>query len=364
MSRTLGVYIGRMQGIHYGHIFTIEQMVAECDHALILFGSAFIAPDTKNPLSCIERSQLLEQVAGNIDYSFAGIRDYSSTNRWILAVQKAVEENAQAFDCDRIILYGNEKDSSSWYLKLFPQWERRETKLHKIDDKSMDATTIRRLLFEDHKDEGYIVSALSGLMPMKGIDWLLNFRKSEKGLWLQGEYAFEENYKKPWRTIQEGGTLPYAVPFQTVDNVVLWRGLVLLGIRKNRPGMGLWALPGGFLDLTKNETRRQGAIRELKEETKPQVFRRVKAGGLVPIPVDENWITAHQGFDDPRRSRRGRIITEAYLWRIPDELEVVHKAGDDLAKTKFFPLHEVLENMGEVMFEDHHSIIGEMTLRN
>jgi bifunctional NMN adenylyltransferase/nudix hydrolase len=76
-----------------------------------------------------------------------------------------------------------------------------------------------------------------------------------------------EKYKESWKAA------PFPPTFVTVDAVVVQSGHVLLVKRKAMPGAGLWALPGGFLN--QEETLLDGAIRELKEETKIKV----------PVPV-------------------------------------------------------------------------------
>lgn len=43
---------------------------------------------------------------------------------------------------------------------------------------------------------------------------------------------------------------------------------VLLVKRSNHPGLGLWGLPGGFIDLQKDQSIRDTVLRKLKEKTK------------------------------------------------------------------------------------------------
>ena len=66
-------------------------------------------------------------------------------------------------------------------------------------------------------------------------------------------------------------TYEYARPSVTVDCVVFGLDLdaedlkILLIQRSGRPFAGMWALPGGFVDM--GETLEQAAKRELQEET-------------------------------------------------------------------------------------------------
>lgn len=72
---------------------------------------------------------------------------------------------------------------------------------------------------------------------------------------------------------------------------------VLLIKRGNHPYKGRWALPGGFMDP--NETLRETAARELKEET--GVY--VSSSSLVEVG----------SFSGPRRDPRMRIVSVAFL---------------------------------------------------
>jgi bifunctional NMN adenylyltransferase/nudix hydrolase len=128
----------------------------------------------------------------------------------------------------------------------------------------------------------------------------------------------------------------------TVDAVVVQSGHILLVKRGDMPGKGLWALPGGFLN--QDEKMLDGAIRELKEETKIKV----------PVPVLKGSIKESKTFDAPNRSSRGRTITQAFLIDLGvGELPKV-KGSDDAEKAFWVPFNKVKQ---EKMFEDHFHII-------
>lgn len=95
---------------------------------------------------------------------------------------------------------------------------------------------------------------------------------------------------------------------------------VLLIERGIEPFKGKWAFPGGFLNM--DETAREGALRELKEET-----------GL-----EKAYIEQFNTYSDPGRDPRERVITIAHyaLVRIQEV-----KGGDDAAKAQWFPIDEV-----------------------
>ncbi|MBN1245035.1 NUDIX hydrolase [Candidatus Bathyarchaeota archaeon] len=59
-------------------------------------------------------------------------------------------------------------------------------------------------------------------------------------------------------------------PVVGVGAIILDGDQILLEKRKNSPGKGKWAVPGGLVDL--GETAEQAVIREVKEETGLEVY--------------------------------------------------------------------------------------------
>jgi len=133
-------------------------------------------------------------------------------------------------------------------------------------------------------------------------------------------------------------TYEYARPALTVDAIVFRKGKpepeLLLIRRKNPPFKGMWALPGGFLDM--NETPEEAVARELQEET-----------GLTGI-----HLTQLHTFGAVLRDPRHRTITIAYAGIVVDDaLQPCH--GDDAAEAAWFPLNK----LPELAF-DHGEIIA------
>ena len=134
-------------------------------------------------------------------------------------------------------------------------------------------------------------------------------------------------------------TYEYPRPMVTVDVVVAAPGAkgrdVLLIRRGREPFKGMWALPGGFLDL--DEELEAAAARELREETGVAV----DAAALREIGV----------FGALGRDPRGRTITAAYLAVLEDRPRA--RPGDDAAETGWFPI----DDLPETAF-DHDEIIA------
>lgn len=134
-----------------------------------------------------------------------------------------------------------------------------------------------------------------------------NREKNEDGLSLP---EFLEKYDP--NHYQNPSVTADILVFQYEKDFTLDRGLKLLMIqRKNHPGIGYWALPGGFVNLRENIE--DAAKRELKEET-----------GLDHIAVEQLYC-----WGDWKRDPRTRIVTISYLAMIEDGQTV--QAGDDAA---------------------------------
>ncbi len=118
-------------------------------------------------------------------------------------------------------------------------------------------------------------------------------------------------------------TYTYPRPALTVDAIVLTKqpDRILLIQRKKDPFAGMWALPGGFIEM--DETLEQACRRELEEET-----------GLVA-----EKLTQFKAFGDIHRDPRHRTISVVFytLLKTPEK----PKGMDDAADAKWFSLHHL-----------------------
>jgi bifunctional NMN adenylyltransferase/nudix hydrolase len=119
---------------------------------------------------------------------------------------------------------------------------------------------------------------------------------------------------------------------------------VLLVKRKAQPGRGLWALPGGFLG--ENETLKDAALRELREETRLKI----------PAPVLRGSLRGESVFDHPDRSLRGRTVTHAFYFEFPSGPLPAVRGADDAARARWVPISEI-QAMRSSLFEDHFFIL-------
>jgi 8-oxo-dGTP diphosphatase len=110
-------------------------------------------------------------------------------------------------------------------------------------------------------------------------------------------------------------TYDHPRPAVTVDVVVFTlrenRLQVLLVQRGGEPYAGMWALPGGFVQI--EETLEEAAYRELTEET----------------GVNKAYLEQLYTYGDPHRDPRGRVITVAYFALIQADIDDIPSLAFD-----------------------------------
>lgn len=119
-------------------------------------------------------------------------------------------------------------------------------------------------------------------------------------------------------------------PLLTVDALIIYKGKIVLIMRRNPPFQGLFALPGGFVEI--GETVESAAVREAKEE----------------IGLDIGIIKLLGVYSDPSRDPRGHTVSICYLARGSGKL----KAGSDAKDIGLFNMNEIPR-----LAFDHNKII-------
>ncbi len=345
-----GVFIGRFQPLHIGHEHVVREALKNTKHLIALIGSANVARDPRNPFNYEERLAMFRKAfAYEISEKrliVAPLNDHLySDAAWCGEAQATVKQivlevgNTGGFAANgladyKISLTGYGKDASSYYLKMFPEWGNIQ-----IDSQygTFSSSDIREQYFQR------IPAVPSSILSHEIAEWLEEFKLGDAFRTLLEEKEYLADYPKQWG---KG-------PFVTADSVVVQAGHILLVERGQLPGKGLLAVPGGFVDPM--ERVRDAAIRELREETGIS-----DAKGQIPPAMLASFIDDSRTriFDSPERSLRGRIITHAFLFRLPERRNLFKvKGGDDAAHANWYRIGDLTASM---FFEDHWSIINQM----
>lgn len=362
------VMILRGRLVHSGHKAVIDTALAQAYNVLLLIGSSnrsrdtngneFVAEETHDMLRAIYPT--IEEDGGRVSLRFIDDEMHDEQDlRWLMGVQRAVADEKACINrwrgsesgTLRIGLIGFSKDQTSYYLKRFPQWSSVNVAGYRHAGKIVSATDLRREFFYAEKFGSEAVNRIRSRIPENVARYLLDwaFDNHHIIMQLRAQRQFLDDYKKEHQFVGklDKDGRPMGVSYQpshtTVDAIVIQSGHVLLIRRKLNPGLGKWALPGGFVGEA--EYTRDAVIRELKEETKIALSENV-----LRLAFRQKIV-----FSDPFRSERGRIVTHAYLFLLNDRIELPKVEGaDDADKAVWVPLGELDP---KTMHDDHYWII-------
>lgn len=342
------VFIGRFRPFHNAHKQIVEIALKRSKYVHIIVGSSFQPRTERAPFTF---NEVKEMIRGSFDPSLherilmSPVRDAPYSNvQWQQDVQSAVSRgiaDTGPWENPTVALIGNNKDGEGnhFFLDMFPQWE--NIGVPNLED-NLSATDMREVIYNDHRWHGEFTTKVPH-------GTTATIRDMLRGGDLDGlfdEVAYNRKYRGAFERAaemvkKELGFLP-TIAHNTVDAMVVQSGHVLLIKRKNIPGKGLWALPGGFLEG--KEWHEDGFIRELREETKIDVNNNRLKGGMVG-QMNANY---------PHRSDRGRVISQVFLIKLDDGPLPKVKGRSDAKVAEWVPLSDI---RSEMMFEDHYSII-------
>jgi len=340
--KKLTVFIGRFSPFHNGHGDVLRRALQTSENVLVFIGSVGQARNIKNPFTYEERREMISSyvknmpVKGNVLFAPSFDHPYND-QKWIESIQSHVLAIKKALAYEGpVFLTGANKDETTWYLKAFGDFFEKDFVVLKDTGVDYSATRVRNLMFGQQ-------TLPTDMLPGSSVKFLQEFMKSPEYSSLVREYLFVQKYKKDWEAA------PYPPTFVTVDACVIQSGHVLVNVRDNFPGKGLWALPGGFIE--QHETLMNGCVRELMEETRIELSKAQLLGS----------IKSREVFDHPGRSTRGRTITTCFLFKLDDTkpLPKVKPQAGEVAKVMWIPIAEALKNTDK-WYEDHLAILETM----
>ena len=339
------VFIGRFQPFHSGDLQVVNEGLKQADKLILLLGSAGQARSARNPWTYQEREQMVRACLSEADNArllCSPLEDMPYNDQiWLRNVQAAVGNLVSIHHTvpgqPAVIALMNYKNGLARFdINPFPDWH---DVTIEVQQKVITAQ-VRRDYFTGSLDQLVDDLTPNDHLPNPIARFLLAFTKSESYRHVREEMLFVQKYQDAWKAA------PYPPTLVTVDSVVVQSGHVLLIKRRDHPGKGLWALPGGFLDPA--ERLQDACLRELQEETQLNV-----AASLLQACIKRS-----RAYDDPDRSARGRTITHAfYIELAPDAQLPEVRASDDAKDARWVRLCDLeLQNM----CEDHYFIIQDL----
>ncbi|MBN1801382.1 MAG: nicotinamide-nucleotide adenylyltransferase [Candidatus Lokiarchaeota archaeon] len=162
----IGLFIGRFQPLHHGHVFVLRNILNSCKKIKIGIGSSQLSDAENDPFSGDERRQFIEAALKrrNISphrYEIFNIPDIFNAKKWISHVISIVG------DID--VVYSN----SNWVRALFSNEGYVVGKKIEIFKKKFNSSHVRQLIKKDNK-------SWKKLVPKEVIELMLQFNGLER----------------------------------------------------------------------------------------------------------------------------------------------------------------------------------------
>ena len=323
------VVCARFQPPHCSHFEAIEFGLSQVGHVVVLCFGANESRSLNSPWSTDERELLIRAglpAASSVDVVFLEDVRYDR-EAWSRRAEKLVNDCTGAATKIGVIA---DRSPGRDRMPLPVKW----TLFDRACAFGRDERALREHLLWSEEEIPW--QDLETDLPERVGAELRRFAAKERYAQLRDEAAFIKSFKASW------SAAPHPPVFVTVDALVLWSEAVLLIRRRQAPGTGLWALPGGFVDQA--ETLADACVRELYEET--------------GLKLDPAGITDRHVFDAPDRSLRGRTVTHVFRLDLDAAAPPPDVCGRDDAEQACWVRRD--EIRAEAMFEDHYAILQVM----
>ena len=162
---TTGLFIGRFQPFHLGHLNDVKVALKECDELIIAIGSSQYSNKPDNPFSYEERKEMIEKVLKSNkirNCRICPVTDINDHSRWVAHVKKSVPH----FD----IVY----TANPFTEELFRKSEHDIKIVHLIE--GINATKVRDFMKEGKewkalvpKEVALFIEKIEGQKRMKGV---------------------------------------------------------------------------------------------------------------------------------------------------------------------------------------------------
>lgn len=169
-----GLYVGRFQPFHLGHLNAIKDVLKEVDELIIVIGSAQYSHNVNNPFTAGERLVMIRKALeeGGIDYSRTWIVPVPDVHLHMMWVS-ALEGYTPRFEA----VYSNEPLTRRLFMEA--GYEVKAIRL--FERKSYSSTEIREKMLKDEDWEKFVPKSVAAfIMEIDGINRLQDLTKSDK----------------------------------------------------------------------------------------------------------------------------------------------------------------------------------------
>jgi bifunctional NMN adenylyltransferase/nudix hydrolase len=322
------VFIGRFQPFHKGHLNSVKLALKQSEKLIIILGSYRMSPSLRAPWSAGERMEMIKACLTSSQLKrihFVQVRDrLYCEEMWINNIKGEVFKITGSKVPVAII--GHEKDSSSYYLKIFPHWKFLETGNYE----GINATEIRKKFFlSKHLESAYEKT------PKQIVIWLKKYRKSIYFKKLKTKFLYVDKFLK-----NEGSLLPHEI----CNSIIFCCGYILFVRSKNPLSKDLLSLPEA--KPAQKEGHKKCSIRGLLEETKISMsFEKIEAS-----------FQREGEFNFPGRFPLCKQTSYTFFYKLNETFLPEVSQGKGVESVEWILLDDVylLENQ---IYSDHFQII-------
>jgi len=163
-SMTTGIFIGRFQPFHNGHLAIIKQALSEVDKLIIVIGSQQEARTENNPLTADERELLIRETLKSLKmerFKIVKLADIPDDNKYA----EYVRENTGDFS----VVYCGE---NQLVKKLFQEAGYKVVSSERLN--GWMATEIRKKIRNDENYDELVPEIVKELMKKMNLDKIIN----------------------------------------------------------------------------------------------------------------------------------------------------------------------------------------------
>lgn len=143
----IGMFLGRFQPFHKGHLAACEMMLNDCERGFLVLGSANIAPEPDNPYTVFERRAMVEialrEASLLTNCEIYVIEDIPDDSKWVAYVESHVPHFTHVYS------------GKGLHFDLFAETHKYEmVKLSRVNE--IYATKIREAVIKGEKWEDLV----------------------------------------------------------------------------------------------------------------------------------------------------------------------------------------------------------------